>query len=205
MRRYFRLMLPVLMIQSIHYLCARLDLFGKSTLNYLKNKTFGDLLWAGILETWWGGHSIMHQTWTLSIEFWGSFFIYLVALTAHNYKYRFFFYTAIITFFYSMTYIGFLNLTYYKVEFGSIPSQLPLFVFGAALADMEMMVKRPLDKLRNLHWGYKIPVELSLCAMFLIWGSASYWSDSESQSRCVTKYDGRCEIYIWASWDGFLP
>lgn len=167
-------MLPVLMIQSIHYLCARLDLFGKSTYNALKNKSFGQVIWAGTLETWWGGNSIMVQTWTLHIEFWASFFVYLVALTAHNYKYRFFFYTAIITFFYSMTYIGFLNLTYYKVEFAAIPNQLPLFVFGAALADMEMMVERPLDKLRNLHWGYKIPVELSLWAMFLIWGSAAF-------------------------------
>lgn len=33
MRRYFRLMIPVLMIQSIYYFCARLDLFGKSTYN----------------------------------------------------------------------------------------------------------------------------------------------------------------------------
>ena len=102
MRRYFRLMLPVLMIMSIHYLCASLDLFGKSTYNEIKNKTFGEVIWAGTLETWWGGNSIMVQTWTLSIEFWASFVVYLVALTAHNYKYRFFFYTAIITFFLSM-------------------------------------------------------------------------------------------------------
>ena len=57
MRRYFRLMLPVLMILSLNYLTARLDLYGKSTYNGLKSKTFGDLLWAALLETWWGGKS----------------------------------------------------------------------------------------------------------------------------------------------------
>jgi len=102
MRRYFRLMLPVLMIQSFYFFFARLDLFGKSTLNRLKNKTFGDLLWAGMLETWWGGWSFMAPTWTLGIEFWASFMIYLVALTAHNYNGRFFFYTSIIVFFLTM-------------------------------------------------------------------------------------------------------
>lgn len=101
-RRYFRLMLPVLMILSIYYFFARLDLFGKSTYNLLKNKTFGNVLWAGMLETWWGGWSFMAPTWTLGIELWATFLVYLVALTAHNYQGRFFFYTSIIFFFVSM-------------------------------------------------------------------------------------------------------
>lgn len=116
MRRYLRLMLPVLLIMSIYYFCARLDLFGKSTYNKIKNKTFTQLLWAGMLETWWGGWSFIGPTWTLGIEFWATFIVYLTALTAHNYKGRFFFYTAIIVFFVSMQYIGFLNLTYFKVN-----------------------------------------------------------------------------------------
>ena len=40
MRRYFRLMLPVLMILSIYLLFARFDCFGESTFNKIKNKTF---------------------------------------------------------------------------------------------------------------------------------------------------------------------
>ena len=106
MRRYLRLMLPVLLIMSIYYFCARLDLFGKSTYNKIKNKTFTQLLWAGMLETWWGGWSFIGPTWTLGIEFWATVIVYLTALTAHNYKGRFFFYTFIIVFFVSMQYIG---------------------------------------------------------------------------------------------------
>jgi hypothetical protein len=45
------------------------------------------------------------------------------------------------------------------------------FIIGVVFADLETMVNRPLDKLRNLHWGYKVPYELLLLAMFLIWGS----------------------------------
>lgn len=41
MRRYFRLMLPVLMVLSIYYLTARFDLYGKSTYNKIKGYGFG--------------------------------------------------------------------------------------------------------------------------------------------------------------------
>lgn len=199
MRRYFRLMIPVLMILSIYYACMKFDLFGKSTYNKIKGKGFGDLLWAAMLETWWGGWSFMAPTWTLGIEFWATFMIYLVALTGHNYQGRFFFYVSIIIFFFSMQYIGFLNLTYYKVNM--FLYQLPYFFIGIVFSDMENMVDRPLDKIRNLHWSIKIPVNITLLFMFLVWGS----SGSEYKTECLTGTDPRCPIYVWTSLDGFLP
>ena len=197
MRRYFRLMIPVLMILSIYYACMKFDLFGKSTYNKIKGKGFGDLLWAAMLETWWGGWSFMAPTWTLGIEFWATFMIYLIALTGHNYKGRFFFYVSIIIFFFSMQYIGFLNLTYYKVNM--FLYQLPYFFIGIVFSDMENMVDRPLDKIRNLHWSIKIPVNITLLFMFLVWGS----SGSEYKTECLTGTDPRCPIYVWTSLDGF--
>jgi len=68
-------------------------------------------------------------------------------------------------------------------------------------ADLESMADRPLDKIRNLHWGFKIPVELTLAAMFLIWGSVP----NDGPGLCLTLYDERCTAYVWASWNGFLP
>lgn len=83
MRRYFRLMLPVLMTLSLYYFIARLDVFGESTYNKIKNKSFIDLIYAGMLETWYGGWSFIEPTWTLSVEMWATYLIYLVAFTAH--------------------------------------------------------------------------------------------------------------------------
>jgi len=40
-----------------------------------------------------------------------------------------------------------------------------------ALSDMENMVSRPLDKIRDLHWGWKIPFNGVLLAIIFLWGS----------------------------------
>jgi len=116
MRRYFRLMLPVLMILSIYYFVGRLDVMGESTYNKIKNKTFFDLIYAGVLETWYGGWSFIEPTWTLSVEMWATYLIYLIAFTGHQYRGRFFWYLAIIFFFLTMDYLGYLNLVSYKVS-----------------------------------------------------------------------------------------
>ena len=168
MRRYFRLMLPLLMIQSIYYLCGRLELLG--TYNGIRDFSFAHLLWSSLLGVWYGKWNYVIVTWTLTIEFWGTFLVYLVALTAHNQKGRYFFYTAILTFFFTMEYIGYLNLS--SFELSEIVQKMEYFVIGVVFADLETMVNRPLDRIRNLHWGYRVPIELVLVTLFLIWGSA---------------------------------
>ena len=115
MRRYFRLMLPVLMILSIYVLFARFDCFGESTFNKIKNKTITNLLFTSMFETWAGPTlSFIGPTWTLGIEFWATYLIYIVAFTAHAYRGRFFFYAALIFFFWSIEWLGFLNLIPWK-------------------------------------------------------------------------------------------
>jgi len=115
MRRYFRLMIPVLMILSIYLAFARFDCFGETTFNKLKNKTILNLLYAATLETWAGPSvSFIEPTWTLGIEFWATFLVYLIAFTAHAYRGRFFFYIALIFFFWTVEYLGFLNLIPWK-------------------------------------------------------------------------------------------
>lgn len=92
-------MLPLLMVMSIYYISetARLDVFGESTYkNKIKNRSFADMIYAGMLETWWGGTSYMDTTWTLFIELWGSFLVFMIAVTAHAYRGRFLFYTIFI-------------------------------------------------------------------------------------------------------------
>jgi len=111
--------------------------FGDSSYNKIKNKTFADLIYAGTLETWYGGWSWIEPTWTLSVEMWATFLIYLVAFTGHQYRGRFFFYLGIIVFFMSMDSLGYFNLVSYAV---SRPvKQIPYFIIGVAFSDMENM------------------------------------------------------------------
>ena len=138
MRRYFRLMIPVLMILSIYLLFARTDCFGESTYNKIKNKTFLNLLYTAMFEIWAGPSiSFIEPTWTLGIEFWATYLVYLVAFTGHAYRGRFFYYVALIFFFWSVEYLGFLNLIPWTT--GRAHTNMPYFLIGLALSDMENM------------------------------------------------------------------
>lgn len=163
-------MLPVLMILSIYLLFSRFDCIGESTWNKIKNRTFTELLYASLFETWAGVSTrFINPTWTLGIEFWATMMVYIVAFTAHSFRGRFFFYTALITFFWAIEYLGFLNLVPWKHAYAV--SYMPYFLIGTAIADIENMVQRPLDKIRDLHWGWKIPFNGILLLIIFFWGS----------------------------------
>ena len=81
-RRYLRLMLPVLMILSLYYLASALDLVGpKDGMQEIKTKkkTFGLLIYDSTISTWYGDKSWAKVTWTLSIELFATFYVYLLA------------------------------------------------------------------------------------------------------------------------------
>ena len=66
---------------------------------------------------------------------------------------------------------------------------------------MENMVHRPLDKIRDLHWGWKIPFNGVLLAIIFLWGSIA----SDSPKGCQTDLEDRCYIYTVITIDGFIP
>lgn len=78
-RRYFRLMIPVFIVMSFYYACGRLDFMGPYTFVRIKKKHFGVLLIDSMFVTWFGGDDWSTATWTMSIELFATFFIYLLA------------------------------------------------------------------------------------------------------------------------------
>jgi len=81
---------------------------------------------------------------------------------------------------------------------------IPVFFYGVILADLETMHQRPLDSIRNLHWGWKIPVNFALFFVAVSFGAYSNSNilhceevDSEKKGYC----------YYWAviSWNGVIP
>jgi len=82
---------------------------------------------------------------------------------------------------------------------------IPVFFYGVILADLETLNQRPLDGIRNLHWGWKIPVNF---ALFFVGVSFGAYSKNTSMLHCEnlgSEEKGYC--YYWAviSWNGILP
>ena len=50
---------------------------------------------------------------------------------------------------------------------------VPIFLAAVVFADIESIkTSRPLDAIRNLHWGWKIPLNFVLLFLFGICGSS---------------------------------
>jgi len=84
---------------------------------------------------------------------------------------------------------------------GQMLTYLPFFFLGVAFSDMESMATRPLNAWRDVHWGWKIPINAVLLAVFIIYGSNS---NDDTAEHCFAKYDDPCEFYQWVTWNGFI-
>jgi len=114
-RRYLRLMPPVLMINSLYYLFMKFDAMGVDTFYRLKHKTFMSLIRDGLFGTWFGDDSWTTATWTMSIEFYATFFVYLLSQTAAKYRYRFTLYFLAVMFILFPLSTNMTDLTHYEI------------------------------------------------------------------------------------------
>jgi peptidoglycan/LPS O-acetylase OafA/YrhL len=96
-RRYLRLMLPVLGILPLYYIVAQMDITTHDkTLKKVKVKNIWELFLDAIIGTWFGNNDYACVTWTLGVELWASFYVYLLAETVVFYRSRWVLYTAAI-------------------------------------------------------------------------------------------------------------
>jgi len=81
-----------------------------------------------------------------------------------------------------------------NLDFGKTVMHLPVFFLGVIIADFENMKdSRPLDAVRNLHWGWKIPINLFL--IFVIVSLGSY----KGNSKCLNDHDDSCEYWRYVT------
>lgn len=66
---------------------------------FLGKSSYSNMLITSFVSVWFGDNHWNGPEWTLSIELWGSFLVYLTVMTVYNYNYRYFMYVAIIMFF----------------------------------------------------------------------------------------------------------
>ena len=75
-------MLPVLGILPLYYIVAQLDFTTQDkTLKKVKVKNIWELFLDTIIGTWFGNNDYACVTWTLGVELWASFYVYLLAET----------------------------------------------------------------------------------------------------------------------------
>lgn len=146
-RRYFRLMIPMLIIISIYYFFMRMDCFGDSTYNKIKDHVFSEVLYDGLVGTWFGGTRWFFPAWTLSTELYASFWVYLLAEIAREFRGRFYIYFAMMMWTINIEIAGELSPKD-DLHCSGIELNMPFFVLGVALADLETSEYKTFDKLR---------------------------------------------------------
>lgn len=81
--------------------------------------------------------------------------------------------------------------------------QIPFFIIGMALSDLECMESKPFDKVRDLHWAFKIPLNVTLILIISIWGSMQ--DKTPTSPDCTDLWGDNCTIYDYATLHGLIP
>lgn len=199
LRRYPRLMIPVLVSISIYYTVIKFGVTEEKAFPRLKRKNFGTLLLDGLFGTWFGNKDYTVVTWTLSIELWASFFIYLVAFVSIEYRWRYILYILVILF----IWIPLITDSYLITNYGLEKHQqkfiehLPMFFIGTLLCDSEFIFKgwRPLDAVRR--WNIWLSILRNTVLLFLFFAYGSY----EGQKACEAVREGNCAFWKAVTFD----
>jgi peptidoglycan/LPS O-acetylase OafA/YrhL len=95
-------MLPMFVVLSIYYLVAKLDLpIKEKTFSKIKHKQFPQLVLDGTIGVWFMNQDYMGLTWTLSVELFASYWIFLLAFVANQYRGKYWIYALIFLFLYT--------------------------------------------------------------------------------------------------------
>lgn len=141
-RRYFRLVIPVLFAVFIAYLFMKLSFFyntqifqqTKSFLWLSKlwnfNPSFIGMLKEGLFTSFFTGKAIyLDVLWTMKYEFFGSFLVFGFLLFFGKWSKRYFIYSVLVGIFFKTQFLG--------------------FIFGMILSDLMNMKTNYIEKLRN--------------------------------------------------------
>ena len=91
----------------------------------------------GLFGCWFGDNSWTIASWTLSVELWSSFFVYLLAQTVVNYEHRWHIYALICIAIWIPRITDEYKYTDYHIDDNATLIHMPFFVIGMALADVE--------------------------------------------------------------------
>ena len=98
-----------------------------------------NLLTTSFVNVWFGDDHINFPEWTMSVELWGSFLVYLSAISFYKYKHRYAIYTVEIVFFLVAESCVAKADKYdpYVMGHGGFRYYMALFLIGLFMADLE--------------------------------------------------------------------
>lgn len=142
-RRYIRLMIPVMTAYSIYFFCGKVGMWNHDSNpgNY-NNHVFKDIFKDGIYKTWFGQSNWIGATWTLEFELLSTFFVYLLAQTVVEYRFRWVIYWLAC----HVMWRGTSKFSPSNLQI--VFFRLPQFFSGVLYADLETMENPPLNFLR---------------------------------------------------------
>lgn len=203
-RRYLRLMLPLFVIISIYYLIVKMGWANPHSFQTIKTKTFFELILDGTIGTWLNNKDYTYASWTLSIELWATFFVYLIANTVIHYQRRWAIYLALFVFFITPMVTDAYKYTKYHISKKNTPLfwHMPIFLIGVVLSDMEHVYykgKRPLDYIREWNIWWSIVRNVVLLFLFVSYGSY------DGEHRCKVHKNSNCDYWMYATFNFFIP
>jgi hypothetical protein len=75
-------MLPLLVTHVIYYFFCHIDAISDDDiLVNVKNKKYPSVLSDGLIGAWFGDRAINGVTWTLAIELWASYYVFILSET----------------------------------------------------------------------------------------------------------------------------
>lgn len=203
LRRYPRLMLPVLFSLTLYYAVVKFGVTYKYAFPAVKRKNYGTLLLDGLIGTWFGNNDYTVVTWTLSIELWATFLIYLLAFVTIEYRWRYMIYLVIFIFIWVPLITDSYKFTDYGLGNGKskFVACIPMFFIGTLLCDSECIFKtwRPLDYVRR--WGLCLSILRNTILLILFFSYGSY----VGKSSCEAVREGNCVFWQYATINWLLP
>ena len=88
-------------------------------MNSVKKKYYPEVVADGIFGVWFLEKDINSVTWSLAIELWASFFVFILAETVVFYQHRWAIYLAVLTFLFVPFYTDKFGVTDYHVHYST--------------------------------------------------------------------------------------
>ena len=146
-------------------------------------KNYWDLFEEGMVGAYFLRVDFSACYWVQIIDFYGTMFYLSISIVFKQYRLRPLWYSLVFVYFIFPRFFKKFNKEYdytYTQPFDErtelsviIKIYIPIFLAAVVFADIESFKTwRPLDTIRNLHWGWKIPLNFVFLFLFAVCGSA---------------------------------
>ena len=198
-RRYPRMMLPVLMTYTTIYTVIRMKVTRHDWPFPARDRNLQQVIADSLFGVWMGQNDYFSATWTIGIELFASYVVYMVAVMMMHTERPRVVLSGIIALLMIPQITDAYEITHYNVS--KFQFHLPIFLVGTLLSYSEAHpeAKGLFDKIRN--WGYLASGlrNTFLFTLFFVYGS------NTGKFHCEHLRDGDCTFWVRATLNWQIP